>query len=161
MNTVRNFEIHKTRGESFYCRKAQCLFDEGLLHGATSVSIYFTLTFIHCHSAQVFVTRITVTRTLLSQSSYSKLRNFLTFHQQLITLAATALQLPYNSSCRQFLSYESRTFFPPFLRNHRYKSPSPITLLGNYGALLVAYRTCVFRVLEDLYTVKTVNVLAK
>jgi len=35
-------------------------FDEGLVHGATSISIYFTFTFIHCHSAQVFVTRITV-----------------------------------------------------------------------------------------------------
>jgi hypothetical protein len=36
-------------------------FDEGLLHGTTSISFYFT-----CHSAQVFVTRISVTGTLIA-----------------------------------------------------------------------------------------------
>jgi hypothetical protein len=41
-------------------------FDEGLLHGATSISIYFTFTFIHCHSVQDFVTRITVSGTLIA-----------------------------------------------------------------------------------------------
>jgi hypothetical protein len=65
VNTVRNFGIHKTRKTSVILQDAMHL-DEGLLHGATSVSIYFTFTSIHCHSAQVFVTRITVTGTLIA-----------------------------------------------------------------------------------------------
>jgi hypothetical protein len=41
-------------------------FDEGLLYGVTSIPIYFPFMFVHFHSAQVFVTPITVIATLIA-----------------------------------------------------------------------------------------------